>query len=306
MNNMCETMVGNALSKYPRNLYKIAGKFSYLTFLNKKTSLEQYFQEQLNRNQIDYFDFYLIQKIDRRFFVDNQLTEEFKSILNFLLLQKKNNKIKNLGFSFHDTPLYLDITLKYSNWDFVQLPINYYDWYEGYGKILYNLCYDYNLPIIAMSPLKGGILGDKNNLDYKLAYKFLNTLSLIKVILNGTCNLDQYQNNINIISKNEKITYEELDNIKQNLKIIKKYDKINCTECNYCIDKCVNGIDIKKTFSLYNTINNNNLKNYIDYIKEDKYSPLNCKFCHKCEQFCPQHLPIANLMKEKILNFSRV
>ena len=45
---------------------------------------------------------------------------------------KKQGKIKNIGFSFHDTPEFLDQVLtEHPEVDFVQLQLNYLDWNNG-------------------------------------------------------------------------------------------------------------------------------------------------------------------------------
>ena len=63
----------------------------------------------------------------------------FKDYYQFLQEKKREGKIKNIGFSFHDTPPYLESLFKNFQWDFCQLQLNYYDWYVGYAKPLYYL-----------------------------------------------------------------------------------------------------------------------------------------------------------------------
>ena len=45
---------------------------------------------------------------------------------------KSKAKLKNIGFSFHDTPEFLDQVLtEHPEVDFVQLQLNYLDWNNG-------------------------------------------------------------------------------------------------------------------------------------------------------------------------------
>jgi hypothetical protein len=47
-----------------------------------------------------------------------------------------------------------------------------------------------------MGALKGGLLGDKNNINPRYAYDFLNLLPNVKLILNGSSDINQmYLNN---------------------------------------------------------------------------------------------------------------
>ena len=304
----CEEYLGNILHTYPRNDYFLCDKIFHY---NKQLDLENFFNQQLKKLQTDYFDLYLIQAVDRKYFIQGTfiLNDDFKILYNFLKQKKQEGKIKHIGFSFHDMPNYLFSLLNNYEWDCVQLQLNYYDWYEGYAKQLYYICKNYDLPIIVMQGLKGGLLGERNNLNPELGYQFLNTLSQVKVILNGSFNISQIEQNNKIINK-KFLTQEDLEQIKKNVNYIKKQVLIDCAECNYCQNKCPQNIDIKKTFSLfnqsiiYNTEQNiNNLKHFLEFSKN---SPKRCIQCRQCEQYCPQHLPIPSLLNNKIIEYKKI
>ena len=301
IDNNCEQLLGKALKKYSRNSFQLAAKLCYKHINHNNFNFEQYFQTQLKNLQTNYIDFYLLQAIDRFSFKnENQLCSWFQNYYNFLLNKQKQGIIKYIGFSFHDTSPYLETLLKNFKWDFCQLQLNYYDWYLGDAKNLYFLTEKYNIPIIVMGGLKGGTLGETNNLNPELAYKFLNTLPNVKLILNGSNNIIQLIQNENIINSNIPLTKSELNTIKQEY-LPKLQSYINCTGCKYCNNICPNQLKIWEIFQNYNqALRDNNTLNYLENIKSKDNHILQCVGCQKCELVCPQHLPIATLMYKKI------
>lgn len=86
---------------------------------------EKYFNMQLERCGVEYFDYYLLHALDA------ERIKAMEEIGGFRFLQemKSAGKIKNIGFSFHDSADVLDAALsRHPELDFVQLQINYYDW----------------------------------------------------------------------------------------------------------------------------------------------------------------------------------
>ena len=86
---------------------------------------------------------------------------------------KKQGKIKNIGFSFHDTPEFLDQVLtEHPEVDFVQLQLNYLDWNNGVIQSKKNLeiARKHHKPVVVMEPIKGGTLASFSE-DIEQIYK---------------------------------------------------------------------------------------------------------------------------------------
>ena len=45
-------------------------------------------------------------------------------------------------------------------WDFVQIQLNYYDWFHGTARALYEILREHDIPIMVMEPAHGGMLAD--------------------------------------------------------------------------------------------------------------------------------------------------
>ncbi|MCK4567914.1 MAG: aldo/keto reductase, partial [Candidatus Thorarchaeota archaeon] len=62
---------------------------------------EKYLDEQLQRLDVDYLDYYLLHALNKKSFEEKVL--QFK-LIDRAMKAKKEGKIKHLGFSFHDKP----------------------------------------------------------------------------------------------------------------------------------------------------------------------------------------------------------
>ena len=294
----CEQLVAKALKEYPREQYNLAAKFCFRGDLSNY-NFKEYLANQLNTFQTDFIDYYAFQALDRTLWIDDSnLKPEFYDFYNFLKTQKETGVVRNIGFSFHDTPKYLNFLLRNFKWDFVQLQLNYYDWYMGYAKDLYFLTEEYKVPVVVMGALKGGMLGEKNNIPPYLSYSFLSLLPNIKVILSGTTDISQMMENNQLINFPKPLSKRELNAIR---KIALADTSILCTNCQYCKNHCSQNLDIYKIFQKYNEdIKEKQGTDFLNFINENNDSALHCIGCRQCEKYCPQHLPIADLMQDRI------
>lgn len=311
LNYKCEERLANALQHLPRHSYYLCDKFPTSDLLrNQNIDLNIFFKEQLKKCNVNYFDFYLLQAIDRNNY------HIIPQILPFFLQKKEEGLIHNLGFSFHDNVEILKNILDMAKWDIVQLQLNYYDWYLGEAKQLYNLVKQYDLPISVMGPCKGGLLTrdlpesskqrlQRNNINAAyLCYKFLTTLSNVKIILSGADNLQQLKENLQFFHFEEKgLTQYEKEQMLLNIEDYKKNNLIQCTNCKYCLNKCPQNIPINEIFYHYNqflSTGEKNSQNILYNIFKSSNSSNNCKNCKSCENNCPQHLPITSILAKQI------
>ena len=93
-----EPAMGELLSKYPRESFYLASKFPGYDVSNMD-KVEEIFEKQLKRCKTDYFDFYLFHNVCEKN-IDGYLDEKY-GIYEYLMKQKKNGRIKHLGFSTH-------------------------------------------------------------------------------------------------------------------------------------------------------------------------------------------------------------
>ncbi len=95
-----ELVMGRLLAKYPRDSYYLADKFPGYDVSNLGKVVE-IFEKQLEKTGMDYFDFYLVHNVCE-LNIDGYL-DPANGILDYLLKQKENGRIRHLGFSVHGT-----------------------------------------------------------------------------------------------------------------------------------------------------------------------------------------------------------
>lgn len=301
-----ELFVGQALKKYPRESFFLASKMP-IWCVKEKGDVERIFNEQLQRCQTDYFDFYLFHSQNAANF---QKCQEF-GVYEFLSQMKAEGKIRRLGFSFHDTPEVLRHICDTYPWDFAQIQLNYLDWEMQDAKTQYQILNDREIPVIVMEPVRGGALAspceaadilfreerpDKSVASW--AIRFAASLPGVLTVLSGMSNMEQVRDNVDTMTRFEPLTDREREVIDEALEAYRKKDTVPCTGCRYCMD-CSFGVDIPKMFSLYN--------HYVldrdgeDYLEAYEAQPESeradqCQACGACMEKCPQHIRIPDQM----------
>ncbi len=129
--------------------------------------------------------------------------------------------------------------------------------------------------------------------------------STVTCVLSGMNSIDMVEENVRIASEvtiNE-FTSQDFEMIEQIKTEINHNIKVNCTGCAYCMP-CPKGVDIPGTFRCYNEMymesKSTGRFEYAQVIglRKEPASPSQCIGCGKCEQHCPQHLPIREHLKQ--------
>ena len=308
-NGESEIFAGKILNKYPRESYKLATKLPGWAIKNDGKTVDELFNEQLKKCEVEYFDFYLLHSLNR------DLWNTFESVKAYEYLKEKKaqGKIKHLGFSFHgDMKLFKELLENYE-WDFVQLQINYYDWEADNAKDFYKLLEDKNIPCIVMEPVRGGSLQKLNdeavevfkklsdNSPASYALRFVAQLPNVLTTLSGMSTYEQVEDNINTFNECKSLSDEELKAIEEANIFFRKNFAIPCTACKYCVTECPKGIDIPSCFASFNDYNKTrdvkDLNKTYHLIPEDKRAH-NCIDCKKCMEHCPQEINIPRKLSE--------
>lgn len=298
-----EIFAGKILNKYPRESYNLATKLPGWAIKNDGKTVDELFNEQLEKCEVEYFDFYLLHSLNR------DIWNTFKSVNAYENLKEKKSQgqIKHLGFSFHgDMELFKELLENYE-WDFVQLQINYYDWEADNAKDFYKLLEDKNIPCIVMEPVRGGSLQKLNDEAVEVfkklsssspasyALRFVAQLPNVLVTLSGMSTYEQVKDNINTFNECRPLSDEEMKAIEEANVLFRKNFSIPCTACKYCVTECPKGIDIPSCFSAFNEYNATREikdlnKTYLLIPKEKQAH--NCIDCKKCMEHCPQEINI--------------
>ncbi len=308
-----ERVIGEVLNDYPRESYYLASKFPGYSS-ETWGRVEEIFEEQLQKTQKDYFDFYLFHNVCEMN-IDAYLDPKYH-IFDYLMEQKRNGRIRHLGFSAHaslDTlKRFLEAYGEYM--EFGQLQINYMDWHFQEADKKYSLFEKYNIPVWVMEPLRGGKLCKLTDLDRRTlasfrpeenavswAFKWLECLPKITVTLSGMSNMDQLKENIEIYSSISRLSRKEFDTLVAIADSKTRKGSLPCTSCRYCTEYCPQGLNIPELLGLYNehvfTGGGFIAPMAMQAIEEGK-RPSACIGCRSCEEVCPQKIKISEAMAD--------
>ncbi len=312
-NGMSERVMGQVLSAYPRERYYLATKFPGFD-LNNISKVEEIFEKQLEKCQVDYFDFYLFHNVCEMN-IDYYLDEQY-GIFDYLMAQKQNGRIRHLGFSGHGSMAVLRRFLeKYGHaMEFGQLQLNWLDWDFQNAREKYALLAEYGIPVWIMEPLRGGKLCSISAEDEaKLkahrpnetvtgwAFRYLQSFPNVTIILSGMSNFEQMAQNVATFATDEPLNEIEQQTLSAIAQTMISRTALPCTACRYCTDHCPQGLDIPRLLELYNehvfTGGGFLAPMALQAVEEDK-QPSACVGCRSCEQVCPQGIKISEAMAD--------
>lgn len=308
-NGESELFVGEALKKYDRASYYLATKLP-VWFVKSVEDVDRLFNEQLQKLQTDYVDFYLLHAMGLarwKEMVELGVVERLEEL-------KAEGKIRYLGFSFHDNYEAFEEMLCARDWDFCQIQLNYMDTNEQAGMKGYKLAEERNIPLVIMEPIKGGMLANFGpdikkkfaELDPKasvasFALRWVGSLPNIKVVLSGMSTMEQVEDNLKTFVDFKPLSEEESKGIDEIVTIINSRVQNGCTGCSYCMP-CPAGVNIPKNFRVWNTYHMYQSYDAVRWNWEtemkDCEKAMNCVECGMCEAACPQALNIREDLKK--------
>lgn len=309
-----EFVVGELLKNYSRDSFYLASKFPGYDLTNMP-KVREIFEEQLKKCQVEYFDFYLFHNVCEMN-IDAYLDPKY-GIYDYLIEQKKNGRIRHLGFSAHGS---IDCITRFleaygKDMEFGQIELNYFDYkfQDAKGKV--ELLTKWNIPIWVMEPVRGGQLASlSEEATEKLkaarpdedvpawAFRFLQSIPGVTVTLSGMSNIQQVKANIATYETEKPLNEQEQELILGIADDMINKTTVPCTGCHYCVSHCPKKLDIPYLLKLYNEAMVAGSGTFIASmslasVDPDK-QPECCIACHSCEKVCPQTIHIPDELKK--------
>ena len=310
-----EAALGEILARNGlREKVNIATKLPHY-LIKSREALDKLFAEELRRLQTDHVDYYLMHMLSN--------TEAWTRLCDLGILQwleeKKNcGAIRQIGFSYHGNTEDFCRLLDAYDWDFCQIQYNYMDEHSQAGRRGLQYAAGKGIPVIIMEPLRGGKLvhrlpekarklfasAAEKHSPAGWAFLWLWDQPEVTVVLSGMNSFAMVEENCEtassacsgILSAEDK---QLLENVRD---VISANMKVGCTGCGYC-QPCPKGVDIPGTFAAYNRrYSDGKFWGLVEYfmctaLRSTATCASRCVGCGKCEQHCPQGIPIRQELK---------
>ncbi|MCR4825261.1 MAG: aldo/keto reductase [Bacteroidales bacterium] len=302
---LSETVLGEVLSRYPRESWMLADKFPGHQH-SRSFDPAGTFERQLEKCRVDYFDFYLYHNI-----CENSLDDYMDprwGILEYFAEQRRLGRIKHLGFSCHATPENLEKILDgpYGEvTEFVQIQLNYLDWTLQDARRKCEILAARGIPVWVMEPVRGGKLAQPGEAAGQRlqalrpgasaaswAFRWLHDIPGVTVVLSGMSTLEQMKDNVATFAQADPLSGKEqalLADIAEGMKT-----SVPCTACRYCCAGCPAELDIPGLLAEYNDLRvqfSHTPMMRLETLPDEK-KPHACLGCGACAQICPQGIDI--------------
>ena len=213
--------------------------------------------------------------------------------LEALMEARAAGKIGHIGITLHSA----DVFRKVLEYDWVESVMFPYNIVETQAEELIKACVEKNIGFICMKPLAGGAIEDAS-----LAMRFISHNPNVTVTIPGMAEKKELDQNVQAFCDTSPLTQQELDKIEQIRKVM---GNNFCRRCGYCAP-CTVGIGIPAALVAEGYHLRYNLQEYALARYEASGAPAsNCVDCGLCEERCPYHLPIRQMLQHVVSTFGK-
>lgn len=313
-----ETALAECLAaRYPRDAFVLTDKLTGGCF-ERREDIRPLIESQLASCGVEYFDLYLMHAQSSQNYAKYQACCAYEEAF----AAKRDGLVRHVGISFHDSAAMLErILADHPDIEVVQLQLNYLDWDSAavQSRACWEVCRAHGIPVMVMEPVKGGTLvnlpdaaravldeagiGSDAASAARLALRFAADHEGVEMVLSGMGSVEMVESNTAAFSPLEPLTEAEHAAIARVVEVLNAQHSVPCTACRYCVDGCPRRIPIPDIFSCLNSARAYGASNGKFYYKsltgpEGVGRASDCVRCGKCEQACPQHLGIRELLQE--------
>jgi len=301
-----EPFVGRALQDGYRQRVRLATK-SPVWLVEKPEDFDRFLDEQLQRLQTDFVDFYLLHSLD---------AGSWGKVKELRLLERAeralaDGRIHYLGFSFHDSYEVFREIVDSFDWTFCQIQYNYMDEENQAGRRGLEYAAGKGLAVVVMEPIRGGQLArtpppevqalwdsaERRRTPADWALQWVWNQPEVSLLLSGMSTMEQVVQNLASAERSGPgtLTADELALIARVRDVYRRLRPIPCTDCQYC-QPCPNGVSIPRIFEIYNDGqvygDMDSARMFYGWLKEEERAD-RCVECRECEERCPQSIAIV-------------
>lgn len=316
-----ESFLSQALQDGYRERIRLATKMP-VYLVEKEKDFDRYLDEQLERLQADFVDFYLLHGLNKKWW---GLLSELH-VLAWAERALASGRFHYLGFSFHDSyQLFQQIVDATDLWSLCQIQYNYMDVDYQAGARGLQYAAHRGLPVVVMEPLRGGRLTKSipptvqaiwdsapagatpqgrphTRTPAEWGLQWLWNQPKVSVVLSGMSTMEQVEENLASADRSGPGTLAEADLATVD-RVRQEYERlcpIPCTDCKYCLP-CPSGVNIPRILEIYNDLaiygDQRRARLVYSWLSEGERANL-CVECGECLEKCPQSIEIPDWLKK--------
>ncbi len=201
----------------------------------------------------------------------------------------EDGKIRHIGFSSHTREVALK-GVSSGHFETVQFPFNFVC--NEASTDLVPLARKNDVGFISMKPFAGGLLNNAN-----LAIKYLLQFEIV-VPDPGIEKVEEIEEIVDIVNGSWDLTPQEQQTMDE---IRTTTGTLFCRRCGYCMP-CPQGVQVSSLVGipvLWKLWSSDFFLSWA-YVKDAVESAKNCIQCGECEEKCPYHLPIREMIVENV------
>jgi predicted aldo/keto reductase-like oxidoreductase len=244
--------------------------------------LKNHIRQSLQQLGIDYIDLYQFHNISTFDTLEQVLTPG--GLLSVVEEAQQAGLVRHIGITSHQHDVARE-AIKSDRFETIMFPFNFIT--REPAEELIPLAAEHDMGFIAMKPLAGGML-DNATLAFKYILQFPNVFPIP-----GIQFVREIEEIVRIAEGPLQLTEAEQAEIQM---LREKLGTTFCRRCDYC-QPCTAGIAISFVMDIPSLIT----KTLTDKIFEEPYPGIiskagDCVECGDCEERCPYHLPIREMM----------
>ncbi|MFC1897278.1 aldo/keto reductase [Chloroflexota bacterium] len=243
----------------------------------------------LKRFGVEYIDLYQFHNIRSTDALERVL--EPNGVMDVILEAKKAGIVRHIGASSHSLDTAKEI-VKSDRFETIQFPFNFITC-EAADELL-PLTREHDVGFIAMKPLAGGRL-DNATLAFKYLFQFPDV-----VPIPGIYKTHEIEEIVQIMEQSLAMTVaeqREMEQLKQEL------GTRFCRRCDYC-QPCPEGILISDVLVFPSLLKIQTPERlFMGTFSKPMEKAANCAECGECEEKCPYHLPIREMVAEYVKQY---
>lgn len=199
---------------------------------------------------------------------------------------KEKGKVRSIGVTGHNMEA-LARAVKTGRFEAAQIPFNAIE--TEWETKLVPLCRERGMGVIAMKPLAGGALRPRvESLRYVLTRGATVAIPGMDAVEQVKENVKAGEKVIKLTKKERKVLLEEKERLGERF----------CRRCEYCLP-CTQGLNIPFILLLGGYADRYGLRDWaLERYRTQAKGIDDCQDCGECEEKCPYHLPVREMLRE--------